>query len=282
MPATRARAGTRCCFCAPPTSTARPAELAAARAGEPVAEYCKRMHGVQARLAEGFRLSFDHFGRSSSSQNHRLTQHFAGRLADRGLIEERAERQVYSVADGRFLPDRYVEGTCPNCGFRGRARGPVRQLHQAARPGGADRPALGDLGRHRSGVPRDAAPPSAAVEAQGRDRGVDRRPRGLAGADHLDREEVAARRRRPAGPGHHARPRLGHPGAARGGALAGDGGQGLLRLVRRADRVHRLRAGVGGRGARVRTGPAGGGTTGARRTCATCSSWARTTCPSTR
>jgi methionyl-tRNA synthetase len=77
---------------------------------------------VQKDLADGFRLSFDHFGRSSSPQNHRLTQHFAGRLDAAGLIEERASRQVYSVADGRFLPDRYVEGTCPNCGYD-RARG---------------------------------------------------------------------------------------------------------------------------------------------------------------
>ena len=75
------------------------------------------MHEVQARIAEGFRLSFDHFGRSSSPQNHRLTQHFAGRLADAGLIEEVTEKQVYSNADGRFLPDRYIEGTCPNCGY---------------------------------------------------------------------------------------------------------------------------------------------------------------------
>ncbi|KIT16058.1 methionine--tRNA ligase [Jannaschia aquimarina] len=99
-----------------------PAELAAAKAGKPVAEYCAEMWQVQAGLAEGFRLSFDHFGRSSSPQNHRLTQHFAGQLAENGLIEERVERQVYSVADGRFLPDRYVEGTCPNCGYD-RARG---------------------------------------------------------------------------------------------------------------------------------------------------------------
>ena len=94
-----------------------PAELAAAKAGQPVAEYCAEMHEVQARLAEGFGLSFDHFGRSSSPQNHRLTQHFAGVLADNGLIEEVTESQLYSHADGRFLPDRYVEGTCPNCGF---------------------------------------------------------------------------------------------------------------------------------------------------------------------
>ncbi len=99
-----------------------PAELAAAKTGEAVAEYCARLHAEQSRLAEGFRLSFDKYGRSSSPQNHALTQHFAGRLYDAGLIEERSERQVYSQTDGRFLPDRYIEGTCPNCGYE-RARG---------------------------------------------------------------------------------------------------------------------------------------------------------------
>jgi methionyl-tRNA synthetase len=99
-----------------------PAELAAAKAGLPVDEYCAKMWQVQKQLSDGFRLSFDWFGRSSSPQNHRLTQHFAGRLDAAGLIEERSSRQVYSHADGRFLPDRYVEGTCPNCGYE-RARG---------------------------------------------------------------------------------------------------------------------------------------------------------------
>ncbi|GFE63431.1 methionine--tRNA ligase [Litoreibacter roseus] len=99
-----------------------PAELAAAKAGKPIAEFCAEMHGVQADIADQFGLSFDHFGRSSSPQNRALTQHFAGRLADAGLIEEVNEKQVYSNADGRFLPDRYIEGTCPNCGYD-KARG---------------------------------------------------------------------------------------------------------------------------------------------------------------
>jgi len=87
-----------------------PAELAAAKAGKPVAEYCAEMHEVQSKIAEGFGLSFDHFGRSSSAQNQSLTQHFAGVLADQNLIAEVNETQMYSHADGRYLPDRYIEG----------------------------------------------------------------------------------------------------------------------------------------------------------------------------
>ena len=82
-----------------------------------MAEYCAEMHEVQSKIADGFGLSFDHFGRSSSAQNQSLTQHFAGVLADQNLIAEVSETQMYSHADGRYLPDRYIEGTCPNCGF---------------------------------------------------------------------------------------------------------------------------------------------------------------------
>ena len=93
-----------------------PAELAAAKAGKEVANYCSEMHDVQSELARGFRLSFDHFGRSSSEQNHQLTQYFAGKLSENGLVEEISEKQVYSNTDNRYLPDRYIEGECPNCG----------------------------------------------------------------------------------------------------------------------------------------------------------------------
>ena len=99
-----------------------PAELAADKASKPITEYCDEMHTLQRELAKGFRLSFDHFGRSSSQQNHRLTQHFAEKLSQRGLIKEITETQVFSNQDQRFLPDRYIEGTCPNCGFE-EARG---------------------------------------------------------------------------------------------------------------------------------------------------------------
>lgn len=93
-----------------------PAELAALEAGLPVTEYCRQQHEIQRNLGEAFGLSFDHFGRTSSPQNHELTQHFARKLAEHGLIYEKVTSQVYSIDDQRFLPDRYIVGTCPYCG----------------------------------------------------------------------------------------------------------------------------------------------------------------------
>ncbi len=99
-----------------------PAELAAREAGQTVEAYCAEQHALQKKAGAAFELSFDHFGRSSSAENAALTQHFAQVLEEKGLIEERVDRQVYSKVDQRFLPDRYVEGTCPHCGYE-KARG---------------------------------------------------------------------------------------------------------------------------------------------------------------
>jgi methionyl-tRNA synthetase len=99
-----------------------PAELAAAAAGQDVADYCAEQHQLQKDIALRFGLSFDWFGRSSSPQNRELTQHLASVLETQGLIEERVDQMIYSLADQRFLPDRYVEGTCPKCSFE-KARG---------------------------------------------------------------------------------------------------------------------------------------------------------------
>ncbi len=99
-----------------------PAELAAAAAGQDVRTYCDEQHDLQADVSKRFGLSWDWFGRSSSKENRLLTQHFAEVLEDNGLIEERVDKMVYSIDDKRFLPDRYVEGTCPTCAYE-KARG---------------------------------------------------------------------------------------------------------------------------------------------------------------
>jgi methionyl-tRNA synthetase len=99
-----------------------PAELAAQAAGQDVFTYCEEQHRLQHEVGRRFGLSWDWFGRSSSPANARLTQHFADVLEDNDFIEERTDHLLYSVDDRRFLPDRYVEGICPVCGYE-KARG---------------------------------------------------------------------------------------------------------------------------------------------------------------
>ncbi|MFP4056351.1 MAG: methionine--tRNA ligase [Candidatus Brocadiia bacterium] len=99
-----------------------PCELAALAEGMPVDEYAAKYYAIQKDNYERLGLSFDYFGRTSSPQNHRMTQHLFLRLWERGYITERTTKQLYDAEAGRFLPDRYVIGTCPACGYE-RARG---------------------------------------------------------------------------------------------------------------------------------------------------------------
>jgi methionyl-tRNA synthetase len=99
-----------------------PTEIAATEAGLDVETFCERMYQTQAEIYRHFALSFDYFGRNSSAYNHELTQDFYKLLDKNGLIEEREISMVYCLDDGRFLPDRYIVGTCPHCGYQS-ARG---------------------------------------------------------------------------------------------------------------------------------------------------------------
>ncbi|MBF8263114.1 MAG: methionyl-tRNA synthetase [Parachlamydiales bacterium] len=99
-----------------------PAEIAAENNRQSVEEYCTAMFTKQKDIYERFEISFDHFGRSSSKHNHKLTQHFFIDLYNKGHIYKKTIEQFYSEKDQRFLPDRYVQGTCPHCGYE-QARG---------------------------------------------------------------------------------------------------------------------------------------------------------------
>ena len=99
-----------------------PAEVAALKAGQDIEEFTKEQFEIQKSIYERFNLSFDYFGRSSAAWNHKLTTEIFQALDSNGFIEERVISQLFSPAEARFLPDRFVEGECPNCGY-GNARG---------------------------------------------------------------------------------------------------------------------------------------------------------------
>jgi len=109
-----------------------PAELAAAAAGLPVADYCARQARHPGRHLPPFDLSYDHSGRSSSPQNHALTRHFFQCLEARGFIAERnAEPGLF--ARRRALPARPLRrGHCPHCGSDRKAADEVRAIWSRA------------------------------------------------------------------------------------------------------------------------------------------------------
>jgi methionyl-tRNA synthetase len=60
-------------------------------------------------------VKFDIWSRTSSPEHHAMTQDFFKRLYDKGYIEKKQTQQLYSEKFKMYLPDRYVEGTCPTC-----------------------------------------------------------------------------------------------------------------------------------------------------------------------
>ncbi len=64
------------------------------------------------------------FNRTSDKKHHRIVSENFKSLHNSGLFQKKVMQQYYEIRDdgGRFLPDRYVEGDCPNCGESG-ARG---------------------------------------------------------------------------------------------------------------------------------------------------------------
>jgi methionyl-tRNA synthetase len=75
-------------------------------------------------VAQWDRLGFDWdlFTSTGTPNHHAVTQDMFLRLHQNGYIDRRASDQFYDPVAERFLPDRYVEGTCPHCGYE-HARG---------------------------------------------------------------------------------------------------------------------------------------------------------------
>lgn len=67
-------------------------------------------------------ISYDLYTRTGTPTHYRVAQDELVLLNERGYLFEKTSDAFYDEKAGRFLPDRYVEGTCPNCGFE-RARG---------------------------------------------------------------------------------------------------------------------------------------------------------------
>ncbi|MEJ7584866.1 MAG: class I tRNA ligase family protein, partial [Acidimicrobiales bacterium] len=62
-------------------------------------------------------ISFDLFTSTTTENHHAVTQRVFTRLRERGYIDIQTSEQMYDPEADRFLPDRYVEGTCPHCGY---------------------------------------------------------------------------------------------------------------------------------------------------------------------
>ncbi len=81
-----------------------------------------RYHNANKAAFEELGISFDIFSRTSNEIHHKTAQDFFMNLYEKGLLYTKSERQLFSEKDKKFLADRFVEGTCPICGYE-EARG---------------------------------------------------------------------------------------------------------------------------------------------------------------
>ncbi|WP_139414477.1 methionine--tRNA ligase [Chlamydia abortus] len=96
--------------------------LNAERAGMGYQEYVNMYHKIHKDTFDKLGISIDFFSRTTNPFHKKLVQDFYTELQSKGLIENQISLQLYSEEENRFLADRYVEGSCPKCGFDG-ARG---------------------------------------------------------------------------------------------------------------------------------------------------------------
>lgn len=76
-----------------------------------------RYHEMMKGSFEEFGISFDHYSRTSAKIHHETAQGLFKDLYEKGEFVEQVTEQYYDEEAGQFLADRYIEGTCPRCGF---------------------------------------------------------------------------------------------------------------------------------------------------------------------
>lgn len=101
-------------FCADDTH-GTPIEINAAKQGLKPEDFIARFHSEHQRDFQDLDIRFDYFHSTNSPENRHYAELIYGRLKEKGDIERRNIEQAYCEKDRRFLPDRFIKGTCPNC-----------------------------------------------------------------------------------------------------------------------------------------------------------------------
>ncbi|MFQ5718485.1 MAG: methionine--tRNA ligase [Acidobacteriota bacterium] len=96
--------------------------LTAAQAGVTPRAHVDHWHDEIRKLFDRLDIRFDHFSRTSTPKHARLSQEIFMRLVEGGWVQPQDSRQLYCTRDEMFLPDRYLTGTCHECGYES-ARG---------------------------------------------------------------------------------------------------------------------------------------------------------------
>ncbi len=94
-----------------------PIMLRARNEGVSPQEIADRYHAMIEEDFAGFKIAFDYYGRTSAQIHHETSQDFFRALDAKGIFTKKTESQLFDPEACLFLADRFVRGTCPNCGF---------------------------------------------------------------------------------------------------------------------------------------------------------------------
>jgi len=93
-----------------------PIEINARKAGQSPEAFVARWYDEHVRDLEAFGVKFDSFYSTNTEENRRWVHEIYEKLKEKGHIVRRPMQQLFDESMKRFLPDRFVKGTCPNCG----------------------------------------------------------------------------------------------------------------------------------------------------------------------
>ena len=99
-----------------------PIEVEAIRKGVPPKQLTDELHRQICELLDAYNIRFDNYTRTENPVHIKYTQDLYRKVYENGYVYTQTVSLPYCEKDQRFLPDRFVEGTCPHCGHE-QARG---------------------------------------------------------------------------------------------------------------------------------------------------------------
>ena len=80
-------------------------------------EIIDKYHNLIKDSFESFGISFDNYSRTSAKIHHKTASEFFVELEKKKIFEIKSSEQLFDPKENQFLADRFIEGTCPNCGY---------------------------------------------------------------------------------------------------------------------------------------------------------------------
>lgn len=108
-----------------------PITVSAEKEGVSPEEIAERYHQINEKAMDRLGISFDLYTKTHTKHHAEVVTDFFLDLLNKGYITKKKTDEAYCPECERFLPDRYVEGTCPYCGYE-HARGD--QCEECGRP----------------------------------------------------------------------------------------------------------------------------------------------------